>query len=129
MAHANLHMAAGMAAATAVTLWPVLSAWRRRAPIARPVGRMLLASYALGAWALVPNLLTSLGLPGSVHRAWWANVFLGHAAIDLRNDGGLLVGELVIVAIVALHFAVLVLGIWRARPPGGAPPASGQPRG
>lgn len=118
MAHANFHMAAGLALATAATAWPVVRAWRQRLALARPIARMLLASYALGAWAVVPNLLTSLGLSAAVHRAPWANVFVGHAAIDLRYDGGLLVGELLMVAVFASHFAVLVAAIARARPGG-----------
>jgi hypothetical protein len=115
MAHANLHMAAGMAAATAVMVWPVLKAWRAEAPLARPVAWMLLSSYALGLWAIVPNLVTSAGLPAGIHQAWWANVFLGHALIDRRNDGGLLVGELVMVAVLAFHYATLVAAMARAR--------------
>lgn len=115
MAHANLHMAAGMAAATAVMVWPVVSAWRREAALARPVARLLLASYALGVWALIPNLATSAGFSPSIHRAPWANIFLGHAWIDRRTDGGLLIGELVLVAIFAFHYAVLVMALARAR--------------
>jgi hypothetical protein len=115
MAHANLHMAAGMATATAVMVWPVLRAWRKQAPLARPVAWMLLSSYALGLWALVPNLATSAGLPASIHHVWWANVFLGHALIDRRNHGGLLVGELVMVMILAFQYVVLVAAMARAR--------------
>jgi hypothetical protein len=115
MAHANLHMAAGMAVATAVMVWPVVTAWRSEAPLARPVARLLLSSYVLGLWALIPNLATSAGFSPSIHRAGWANVFLGHAWIDERNDGGLLIGELVMVAIFAFHYGVLVLALARAR--------------
>ncbi len=115
MAHANLHMAAGMAAATAVMAWPVVRAWHRQAAMARPVAWMLLSSYALGLWAIVPSLATSAGLPAGIHHAWWANIFLGHALIDRRNDGGLLVGELVMVAVLAFHYAVLVAALARAR--------------
>lgn len=115
MAHANLHMAAGMAAATAVMVWPVVRAWRGEAALARPVARMLLASYGLGLWALVPNLVTSAGFSPSIHNAWWANIFLGHALIDRRNDGGLLVGELVMVAVLVFHYVVLMAAIARAR--------------
>lgn len=118
MAHANFHMAAGLALATVATAWPVVRGWLRRQDLARPLARMLLASYALGAWAVVPNLLTSLGLSPQVHRAPWANVFLGHALIDLRYDGGLLVGELLMVVVFAAHFAALVAAIGRARPGG-----------
>ena len=115
MAHANLHMAAGMATATAVLVWPVVKAWRQQAPLARPVAWMLLSSYALGLWALVPNLATSAGFSPGIHNAWWANIFLGHALIDRRNDGGLLVGELLMVMVLAFHYAVLVAALARAR--------------
>jgi hypothetical protein len=117
MAHANLHMAAGMALGTAVTLYPVARAWMSRAPLARPVGRMLLAAYALGIWALVPNLVSAAGGPASIHHAVWSNIFLGHAVIDRRKDGGLLIGELVMVAVLLFQFTVLLLAL-RRTPPG-----------
>jgi hypothetical protein len=122
MAHANFHMAAGMATATMITLWPVVRAWRARAALAPPVGRMLLASYALGVWALVPSLLTTIGFPQRIHRDWWANAFLGHAVISERVRGGLLVGELVLAAVMTFHYAVLVAAIARARRSSGNPP-------
>jgi hypothetical protein len=115
VAHANLHLAAGMATATALTLWPLARALRARAPLAAPLRRVLLSSYALGVWALLPNLLTRAGAPPSVHRAWWANVFLGHAWIDGRTDGGLLIGEIALVAILVFHYALLVAALARAR--------------
>lgn len=130
MAHANLHMAAGMVLGTAVTLYPVARAWVTRAPLARPVGRMLLAAYALGVWALVPNLVSAAGGPASLHHAFWSNIFLGHAAIDRRKDGGLLIGELVMVAVLFFQFTVLLLALRRTPPAragsrstGSSPPA------
>lgn len=114
MAHANLHMAAGMVIGTAATLVPVARAWLARAPLARPVGRMLVAAYALGVWALVPNLVTSAGGPAGIHHDPMANLFVGHALIDQRKDGGLLVGELVMIAVLVFQFALLVVAIARA---------------
>ena len=113
MAHANLHMAAGMALGTAATFYPVARAWVTRAPLARPVGRMLLAAYALGIWALVPNLVSAAGGPASIHHAFVSNIFLGHAVIDRRKDGGLLIGELVMVAVLLFQFTVLLLALRR----------------
>lgn len=115
MAHANLHMAAGMTLGTALTVLPVARAWLARAPLARPVGRMLVAAYALGIFALVPNLITAAGGPALVHHAWWSNLFVGHALIDRRKDGGLLIGELVMVALLVFQYALLVLALHRAR--------------
>jgi hypothetical protein len=116
VAHANFHMAAGMAIGTAVTVIPVARAWLAQAPLARPVGRMLVAAYALGVWALVPNLITSAGGPAGIHHHPVANVFVGHALIDRREGGGLLIGELGMVAVLVFQFALLVAAIARARP-------------
>jgi hypothetical protein len=116
VAHANFHMAVGMALGTAVTVLPVARAWLARAPLARPVGRMLVAAYALGIWALVPNLVTSAGGPAGIHHHPVANIFVGHAVIDRREQGGLLLGELGMVAVLVFQFALLVVAIGRARP-------------
>jgi hypothetical protein len=115
VAHANFHMAAGMAIGTAVTLLPVARAFVARAPLARPVGRMLVAAYALGVWALVPNLVTSAGGPAGIHHNPVANIFVAHALIDRREDGGLLIGELGMVAVLVFQFTLLVVAISRAR--------------
>lgn len=123
MAHANFHMAAGMAIGTAATLLPVARAWFARAPLARPVGRMLVAAYALGIWALVPNLVTAAGGPAGIHHNPVANIFVGHAIIDRREDGGLLLGELGMVAVLVFQFALLVAAIARAS--GSAGPGRG----
>jgi hypothetical protein len=109
-------MAAGMAMGTAITLLPVARAWLARAPLTRPVGRMLVAAYALGVWALVPNLVTAAGGPAAIHHNPVANVFVGHALIDRREGGGLLSGAAGLVAILMFQFALLVAAIARARP-------------
>jgi hypothetical protein len=108
-------MAAGMALGTALTLLPVARATLTRAPLARPLGRMLLAAYALGIWALVPNLITAAGGPGGIHTAVWANLFVFHAAIDRKKAGGLLIGELVMVAILVFQYALLIFALHRTR--------------
>lgn len=115
MAHANLHLAVGMAAGTALAAWPLLQAWKRDAPLARPLGRLWLASIALGVWALVPNLVSAAGLTAALHRASYADVFVGHRTIDARIGGGLLIGELGLVAQLAVHYAFLLLALRRAR--------------
>ena len=111
MAHANLHMAAGMVVGTAITVIPLARAWLGGAPLARPVGRMLVAAYAIGVWALVPNLITAAGGPAAIHDAVWSNIFVGHALIDRKEGGGLLIGEAVMVAMLAFQYAVLVLAL------------------
>jgi hypothetical protein len=111
MAHATFHMAAGMAVATSVTLIPLARAFVQARPLARPLGRMLLAAYGLGLWALAPSFLTLAGAPLTVHHAWWANVFVAHAAIADRVRGGLLLGQVGLVAIFSFHYAVLVAAV------------------
>lgn len=121
MAHANFHLAAGMAVGAAVALWPVARALLDDRPIARPLARMWLLSIAVGVWALVPNLVSAAGLTASLHRARWADVFVLHRAIDVRVDGGLLIGELGLVAQLVFHYALLMFALRRAqrrkRPP------------
>jgi hypothetical protein len=114
VAHANLHMAAGMALGTALTLIPVARAWLGGGPLARPVGRMLVAAYALGVWALIPNLVSAAGGPAGIHHWFASNIFVGHALIDRKKDGGLLIGEVVMVAVLVFQYAVLVLALVRA---------------
>jgi hypothetical protein len=115
MAHANFHLAAGIAVGTAATALPLVRAWLADAPLARPVARMLIVSYALGFWAVIPNAITTLGGSPSVHRAWWSNVFLGHAAIDRRLEEGLLIGELGIAAAFVAHYALILVALRRAK--------------
>lgn len=115
MAHANFHLAVGLAVGAAVMAPPVVRALAARRPLARPIGRMWLAALALGAWALVPNLVSAAGLTAALHRAWWADLFVLHRAIDGRVHGGLLIGELALVAQLVGHYLLLVLALARAR--------------
>lgn len=115
MAHANLHLAVGLAVGTAATAWPVVRALiTPSTPLARPLARMWLASLAVGLWALVPNLASAAGLTAGLHRAAWGDLFVGHRAIDARIHGGLLIGQLALVAQLAVHYAILLWAVRRA---------------
>jgi hypothetical protein len=115
VAHANFHIAAGIAVGTALTALPVLRAWRAEGPLARPIARLLLVSYGLAFWAVVPTALTTLGAPAAVHHAWWADLFLLHARIDWRVEQGLLIGELAIAAAFVAHYLLVLAALRRAR--------------
>lgn len=117
MAHANFHLAVGMMVGAAPLAVPVVRALAARRPVARALGRMWLAALAVGAWALVPNLVSAAGLTASLHRAWWADVFVLHRAIDGRIHGGLLIGELALVAQLVAHYAILVVALARRSNP------------
>jgi hypothetical protein len=115
MAHVNFHIAEGLGLGAALGLVPLARAWLADRPLSTPILQAALLSFALAAWAIVPQVLTTLGAPASVHTATWANLFLGHALIDRRIDGGLLIGEVLIAAwLVGLYLLILV-ALVRAR--------------
>jgi len=114
VAHANLHLATGLLIGSSVTIAPLIRAWVVGRPVALPILRSLVVSFTLAAWAIVPNLLTTIGAPSSVHTSWWSNLFLGHAALDRRTEGGLLIGELVIAGYMTVVYLVVLLAIRRA---------------
>jgi hypothetical protein len=123
MAHANLHLAVGLAVGTAATAWPVLRALTSpSAPLARPLARMWMVSLAVGVWALIPNLVSAAGLTAGLHHAAWGDLFVGHRTIDSRIHGGLLIGQLALVAQLAVHYLILV---WAVRRAGRAAPPVG----
>jgi hypothetical protein len=76
---------------------------------------MLLAAYALGAFAVVPGLLPNLGVPQRIAAGWWMNLFLFHPLIDRARHGGVLVGEALIVTLFAAHYALVLSALWLAR--------------
>ncbi len=115
MAHANLHLAVGMAVGTAAAAWPVARAWWSDRPLARPLARLWIVTIAVGIWAVLPNLISAAGVTSGLHHVGWGDVFVGHRTIDGRIHGGLLIGELALVAQLATHYALLMLALHRAR--------------
>ncbi len=115
MAHVNLHLAEGLALGAALGAVPLARAWLGSRPVAGPILRMAALSLVLATWAVVPQVLTTLGAPARVHTAWWANLFLGHALIDRREEGGLLIGEVAIAAYGFGLYLLLLVALWRAR--------------
>jgi hypothetical protein len=129
VADAIFHMAVGMGAGTMLAAPRLIGAWRRGAPVAGPTARLLIATYALGFFAIAPNLMTTLGAPAAVHHAWWSNIFVLHGVIDRRWRGGLLIGELAVAAQFVAQYLLILAGIYRARrrPGGGGSPSSLSP--
>ncbi len=130
MAHTNLHLAQGLAIGSALTIIPLARAWLAAAPVARPLLRLTIASLALAVWAAAPIILHRLGAPAGVHTARWADIFLGHASIDRRFGGGLLLGEVAIVAWLGAVYLIAVAAVIRARRRQTAttPPSTRSPR-
>lgn len=116
MAHVNLHLACGLATGAAITVVPLARAWLGGQPVATAIVRTVAASFALAIWASVPIGMTSVGFDAGVHHAWWANLFLGHAAIDARTDGGgKLIGELAVAGYLVGLYLLVLLALRRAR--------------
>lgn len=109
MAHTVLHFSVGLAVGTAVPLAPVV---RNLVRAERKAGLLRLwigAAYAAGLFACVPNVLRSLGIPEQVCAGWWMNIFMLHPLIDALEDGGMLVGEILLAACFTLQYLVLLL--------------------
>jgi hypothetical protein len=113
VADANLHLAAGLAVGSAIGVVPVARAWLAGRPLARPIGFLILATCALGVWSIVPNLVGKAGIHIAGHRI--ADVFVLHTTLDRRTDGGLLIGEFVIAAIMVAEYAIVIAAVVRAR--------------
>ena len=116
MAHVNLHLAEGLALGSMIGIVPLARAWIAERPVSGPILRAALLAFACATWAIVPQILTTLGAPSTVHTAGWANVFFGHARLDRRfGDGGLLIGEVGIAVFLVGLYLVVLAACWRAR--------------
>ena len=114
MAHSALHFAVGLAAGTAFLLPSVLAKLRTGEKAASATGRMIASSYALGLFSVVPNILRHCGIPAAFCDGWWMNLFLFNPLIDRVKHGGLLVGEISILLMFAVHYVIILDGIMAA---------------
>ncbi len=117
MAHTALHFAIGLAVGSAVAAPSVLRALAGRPQTASllPLTRMVLLAWTLGLWAVVPNILRALGMPESFCGGWWMNVFLLHPTLDRLVAGGTLIGGILLAAVLAGQYGLIVLAIALAR--------------
>ena len=115
MAQSTLHFSFGMLVGTALAFPRLRRAYTQAEAWALPVGRWLLLSYGLGAFAMAPSLLRAAGMPDAVVTAWWSNIFLFYGLIESLLSGGIILGELGIAGLCALQYLVILVGIWRAR--------------
>jgi hypothetical protein len=63
-----------------------------------------------------PSLLRMAGVPEGVRAGWWMNVFVFHPLINqIKPGGGLLIGEVLILGVFAMQYALLVLALVASR--------------
>lgn len=115
MAHSTIHFAFGMVLGSYGPVRALLRSRTAGQPLAAGFRRWLLLSYALGAVAVIPNLLRRAGVPGAVCEGWWMNVFLLHHLLDIPPFTGRRVGEFLIAALFLLQYTALLGAIRYAR--------------
>jgi len=115
MADSTLHFALGLAIGTSILLPGLVKTITSGRITAPSVRRLLSTSYALGAFAIIPNILRHWGLPEFFCSGWWMNLFLFHPMLDKLKPGGALLGEILIVALFLLHYSLIIAAIYRIR--------------
>ena len=118
-----MHFAFGLAAGTA---WMAVDAIRSSlsvAPCARRMAVSLLRAYGFGILAVFPNLLRHIGFPNGLCSGWWMNVFFLNPLIDHLKRGGLLFGEIGILACWVVRYTLLLILIATHRTPSSIPPS------
>ena len=112
MAHSALHFSAGMALGTVAALPPLVRrAARGEITLSRSFTVWFAASYACGAWAIVPALLRRLGVPEGVCDSAWMNVFFLHPWLNRVKPGGATMGPLVLAAFLGAQYLCLLAAL------------------
>lgn len=120
MAHSSFHFAIGLLLGTAIAGFPVLITlfrlWRgiqtrQSIDLTRLTKRMLLISYGLAIMAVIPNLLRSIGCPEQICSNIVMNIFVLHPLINSIKHGGMLIGELLIIAVFFFQYTMLIATI------------------
>jgi hypothetical protein len=115
MAHSAVHFSAGLWLGTLLHMKPYVMAWLRRARLAPVIGRMLVWSYGLAVYAVLPGILEHIGLPAAVCRGWWMNIFVFHHLLGILEKEGLIVGAAGILGGFACHYTLLMAALMVTR--------------
>lgn len=113
--HSTIHFSVGMLLGTALTYRPVLVAWQQGRRVAPPLRRWLVVAYALGIYAIVPNLLRRAGLPHHLCEAWFMNIFLFSPLFNRLIHWGAMPGQFILSMLVAAQYSVLLWALRRTR--------------
>lgn len=90
---------------------PFILALINRARMAPRLGRMLLLSYCMGVYAIMPGILEHAGIPRAVCHGWWMNIFIFHHLLDMLEKGGLIVGTIGILSGFAVQYTLLMVAL------------------
>jgi hypothetical protein len=115
MAYSTIHFSLGMIVASALRLPPLARAWKEGQRLSRLFLLWFAWSYALGVFALIPNLLHRMGCPADLCAGWWTNVFLFFHLLNQPHYQGRKVGEFLILCLVAMQYGLLLAAIARRR--------------
>ena len=105
MAHAYVHLAAGMSAGLLISLAYVLLK-KRNLYSAHTLRLIALWAYGLGTLAVVPHLAMELKIIDTAPAGLFAYLFVGYPLISESVAGGMLKGQFLIGFIVALLYLV-----------------------
>jgi hypothetical protein len=83
--------------------------------MARPLRHWILASWGLGLYAMLPSFLRYAGLPESLCRGWWMNIFFFHPLLDRLVPAGTLPGGFALAGCLALQYFALLWALVRVR--------------
>jgi hypothetical protein len=114
MAHSIFHFGIGTLLGALCGLPYMLARLRSEGRSAPAALSWLGLSFAAGIFAIVPAILMNLGLPESIGRGWWMNIFLLHPLIDNFKEGGLLWGQLLVLLTFILQYTCLLILLRKA---------------
>jgi hypothetical protein len=115
-AHVYFHFALGLLLGGFISFKKVLETCYHRRPLSPALAWWIGSTYCGGLFAIVPSVCRMAQLPEAFCRGWWMNIFVLHPLVDQWMAGrGLLIGELLIIAIFGSQYMVILLAIIAAR--------------
>ncbi|MFC1497828.1 hypothetical protein ACFLS1_05040 [Verrucomicrobiota bacterium] len=109
--HSSFHFALGLALGTLTFLPAILRRLLFEQRMAFLMRKWLWVSYALGIFAIIPNILRRIGTPEPVCTGWQMNIFLFHPLINNLKSGGMLIGLAVIIICFIIQYSFLTAAI------------------
>ena len=115
MASSAIHFSIGMAVTGLAILPRLVRTWKQRGDkMAARLRSWLLLSYAVGLFAVVPNILRRAGMDEAICASAWMNVFLLHPLVDRVVSSGRSLGPVMVALIFAAQYGVLLAAAARA---------------